>query len=64
MSGTLYLIPVTLGGDDVARVLPATTLENGLRATYDWLLRQQGWHGPARATGAPPAVDRRRAPVA
>jgi nucleoside-diphosphate-sugar epimerase len=25
---------------------PETTLQSGLRATYDWLLRQRGWQGP------------------
>jgi UDP-glucose 4-epimerase len=25
---------------------PDVTLETGLRATHEWLLRQQGWHGP------------------
>ena len=25
---------------------PDVTLESGLRATHEWLLRQQGWHGP------------------
>ncbi|HEV8150546.1 MAG TPA: NAD-dependent epimerase/dehydratase family protein [Gemmatimonadales bacterium] len=30
------------------RFTPEITLEAGLRATYDWLLRQQGWHGPAQ----------------
>jgi UDP-glucose 4-epimerase len=29
------------------RWVPETTLENGLRATHDWLLRQRGWRGPA-----------------
>lgn len=28
------------------RWTPETTLETGLRATHDWLLRQQGWQGP------------------
>jgi UDP-glucose 4-epimerase len=28
------------------RWIPETTLSHGLRATYDWLLRQHGWQGP------------------
>jgi dTDP-D-glucose 4,6-dehydratase len=28
------------------RWTPEMTLETGLRATYDWLLRQRGWQGP------------------
>ena len=28
------------------RWTPEVTLENGLRATHDWLLRSRGWQGP------------------
>ncbi len=31
------------------RWVPEMTLENGLRATHDWLLRQRGWQGPGNA---------------
>jgi UDP-glucose 4-epimerase len=30
------------------RWVPDTTMENGLRATHDWLLREQGWTGPSQ----------------
>jgi UDP-glucose 4-epimerase len=39
------------------RWVPETTLENGLRATHDWLLRQRGWRGPEEEQSSP---DRRR----
>lgn len=32
------------------RWTPEMTLETGLRATYDWLLRQRGWQGPGDFT--------------
>lgn len=32
------------------RFVPSVTLEKGLRATHDWLLRQQGWQGPRAGT--------------
>jgi UDP-glucose 4-epimerase len=35
------------------RWTPEATLENGLRATHDWLLRSRGWQGPP---SIPPAV--------
>jgi UDP-glucose 4-epimerase len=28
------------------RWVPEMTIDNGLRATHDWLLRQRGWRGP------------------
>jgi UDP-glucose 4-epimerase len=28
------------------RWVPEMTLENGLRATHEWLLRRRGWQGP------------------
>jgi UDP-glucose 4-epimerase len=34
---------------------PEVTLESGLRATHEWLLRQQGWQGP-RDLNAPVAA--------
>ena len=34
------------------RWVPETTLENGLRATHDWLLREQGWTGPGSSPSA------------
>jgi UDP-glucose 4-epimerase len=33
------------------RWVPEVTLENGLRATYEWLLRQRGWQGPGSFQG-------------
>ena len=35
---------------------PEMTLENGLRATHEWLLRQQGWQGPRDVAASAPAV--------
>jgi len=35
------------------RWTPEATLENGLRATHDWLLRSRGWQGPP---SLPPAA--------
>jgi 16S rRNA (cytidine1402-2'-O)-methyltransferase len=34
VSGTLWLIPVTLGGDDAASVIPAAVLERARRLSY------------------------------
>ena len=44
------------------RFVPATTLESGLRATHDWLLRQQGWHGPPARPALSPG-ERQRIPA-
>jgi UDP-glucose 4-epimerase len=35
------------------RWVPEMTLENGLRATHEWLLRQRGWRGPDNESAAP-----------
>jgi len=34
------------------RWVPEVTLEDGLRATHDWLLRQSGWTGPEYVRGS------------
>jgi UDP-glucose 4-epimerase len=35
------------------RWTPEMTLENGLRATYDWILRSRGWRGPQTPSRSP-----------
>jgi UDP-glucose 4-epimerase len=40
------------------RWVPEMTLENGLRATHDWLLREAGWKGPVPSSGPmPPGIQ-------
>jgi UDP-glucose 4-epimerase len=40
------------------RWTPEITLENGLRATHDWLLRKGGWRGLTDSEASPPETAR------
>jgi UDP-glucose 4-epimerase len=42
------------------RWVPEMTLENGLRATHDWLLRERGWQGPGVFTSGRTVEGERR----
>ena len=42
------------------RWIPETTLNHGLRATHEWLLRQRGWQGPSEPGGPAPLVSNGR----